>query len=161
MFRLPDERRDCFKKPFGTLYPDIPALLPVIGDRTIYVVGDVVTENVLWAGITPEIAIIDGYTMRSPVNRSPLLRSRRATAWNPPGTITAELIAVIEDAVADPPRLIIVDGEEDLAVIPLVIAAPPGVAVLYGQPGEGVILRIVDAEAKEEAELLFNLFVEE
>lgn len=161
MLRLPAEHRDCFKRPFGTLYPDIPALLPALEGRPVYAVGDVVTENILKAGITPQIAIIDGYTMRSPVNRSPLLLSRRATAWNPAGTITPELIAAIEEAVADPPRLIIVDGEEDLAVIPLVIAAPPGAVVLYGQPCEGVILRIVDAEAKERAEFLFSLFVEE
>jgi uncharacterized protein (UPF0218 family) len=33
--------------------------------------------------------------------------------------------------------VIFVDGEEDLAVIPLVIAAPDGAAILYGQPGKG------------------------
>ena len=44
-----------------------------------------------------------------------------------------------------------VDGEEDLAVIPLVIAAPDGAIVLYGQPHQGVVLRTVDCAAKETA----------
>jgi uncharacterized protein (UPF0218 family) len=57
--------------------------------------------------------------------------------------------------------VIFVDGEEDLAVIPLVLAAPSGAAVLYGQPGEGVVLRIVDASAKREAETILKAFVRE
>ncbi|RXE56650.1 hypothetical protein ABH15_00230 [Methanoculleus taiwanensis] len=159
MYRLPDEHRDCFKKPFGVLYPDIAGLLPALEGRKIYVVGDVVTQNLVKLGITPDVAVIDGFTMRTPVTRSPLLRSRRVGAWNPAGMITGELITAIEEAVADPPRLIVVDGEEDLGVIPMVIAAPIGSAVLYGQPGEGVVLRIVDAKAKEEAASLLRLFV--
>ncbi len=37
-----------------------------------------------------------------------------------------------------------VDGEEDLAVLPCVLTAPPESVVLYGQPGEGVVLCEVD-----------------
>ncbi len=161
MLRLPGAHRDLLKVPFGTLYHDISELLPWIEGRAIYAVGDVVTHNLLGAGIVPDIAIIDGYTMRTPCTCSPLLSARRVTARNPPGTITDDLVAAIDDVVRDPPGVIFVDGEEDLAVIPLVIAAPPGSAVLYGQPGEGVVLRIVDASAKRDAEAILDLFVRE
>ncbi len=161
MLRLPEVHRDLLKIPFGTLYRDISELLPCIEGRAVYAVGDVVTHNLLGAGVVPDIAIIDGYTMRTPCTCSPLLQARRVTARNPPGTITDELVAAIDDVVRDPPGVIFVDGEEDLAVIPLVIAAPAGSAVLYGQPGEGVVLKIVDASAKRDAEAILDVFVRE
>jgi uncharacterized protein (UPF0218 family) len=161
MLRLPETHRDLFKKPFGTLYGSIGELLGRLEGRVVYAVGDVVTHNLLAAGVVPDIAIIDGYTMRTPCNRSPLLRARRLTAKNPPGTITDELADAIDEAVRGQPTVIFVEGEEDLAVIPLVLAAPPGAAVLYGQPGEGVVLRLVDASAKQEAASMLNVFVRE
>lgn len=161
MLRLPEAHRNLFKKPFGTLYGSIGELLSRLEGRAVYAVGDVVTHNLLAAGVVPDIAIIDGYTMRTPCNRSPLLRARRLTAKNPPGTITDELADAIDEAVRGQPAVIFVEGEEDLAVIPLVLAAPPGAAVLYGQPGEGVVLRLVDASAKQEAASMLNVFVRE
>jgi hypothetical protein len=52
-----------------------------------------------------------------------------------------------------------VEGEEDLAVIPLVLAAPTGALVLYGQPGEGVVLRCVDREARKAARTFLSRFI--
>ncbi|MCK9277472.1 MAG: GTP-dependent dephospho-CoA kinase family protein [Methanoculleus sp.] len=161
MLRLPEAHRDLFKKPFGTLYRDIGELLPQLEGRAVYTVGDVVTHNILGAGIVPDIAIIDGYTMRLPCTHSPLLQARRLTAKNAPGTITDELVDAIDEVVRDPPGVIFVDGEEDLAVIPLILAAPYGAAILYGQPGEGVVLRLVDASAKREAASMLRVFVRE
>jgi len=161
MLRLPEAHRDLFKRPFGTLYGTIGELLARLEGRAVYAVGDVVTHNLLAAGVVPDIAIIDGYTMRLPCNRSPLLQARRLTAKNPPGTITDDLVDAIDAAVRDPPGVIFVDGEEDLAVIPLVLAAPIGAAVLYGQPQEGVVLRIVDAPAKQAAASMLDCFVRE
>ncbi len=74
MLRLPEAHRDLFKKPFGTLYGCIGELLPRLEGRAVYAVGDVVTHNLVDAGLVPDIAIIDGYTMRSPCTRSPLPR---------------------------------------------------------------------------------------
>ena len=161
MLRLPEAHRDLFKRPFGTLYGTIGELLARLEGRAVYAVGDVVTHNLLAAGVVPDIAIIDGYTMRLPCNRSPLLQARRLTAKNPPGTITDDLVDAIDAAVRDPPGVIFVDGEEDLAVIPLVLAAPDGAAVLYGQPEEGVVLRLVDAAAKQAAASMLEVFVRE
>jgi len=119
--------------------------------RTVYSVGDVVTHNLQKNGIVPAIAVIDGQTMRSPCDRLPEVKGACIKVKNPAGTITDELIQALYDALAHPPATILVDGEEDLAVIPLVIAAPDSSVLLYGQPHEGVVLRTIDAAAKTAA----------
>jgi hypothetical protein len=161
MLRLPPEKRHFFKTPFGTLYAECEDVLPLIEGKTVYTVGDVVTWSLVRRGVVPRIAVIDGHTMRSPFNRSPAVFQKRLHARNPPGTITTELSDALDHAVQGPGALILVDGEEDLAVIPLVIAAPVGALILYGQPGEGVVLCEVTPAAKEKARTMLAHFVDE
>ena len=78
---------------------------------------------------------------------------------NPPGSISDELMEGLKEALKHPQVMIFVDGEEDLAVIPLVIAANEGTVILYGQPGEGVVFRLVDREAKEKARDMLTYFI--
>jgi len=160
MLLLPESQRHLFRRPFGTLCPDVESVLPLVQGKVVYTVGDVVTHHLIQKGLVPAIAIIDGHTMRSPCNRSPAVFRKRRRARNPAGTITPELRKSIEAAVADPGLLILVEGEEDLAVIPLIIAAPEGAMVLYGQPGEGIVVCEVDGPAKEKATTLLSCFVE-
>jgi GTP-dependent dephospho-CoA kinase len=159
--RLPEAERASLQRPFGEVFPGVKALLPRIRGRTVLAVGDVVTHNLLREGITPRVAIIDGHTRRAPCTRIPELPSRRIGARNPPGTISDDLVRAIRDALSRPPAVIFVEGEEDLAVLPLVLAAPEGAVVLYGQPGEGVVLREVDREAKALAAAFVDRFVHE
>jgi uncharacterized protein (UPF0218 family) len=151
MLILPEEHRRLFKEPFGVLYRSIDEVIPLIEGKDIYTVGDVVTHNLQKKGITPTVAIVDGYTMRSPCNRIPVVHGECVQVKNPAGTITDELICALERAVRNPPSTIVVDGEEDLAVIPLVLTAHNGAIILYGQPHKGVVLRIVDNEARKTA----------
>jgi hypothetical protein len=160
MLELPPGKRHFFKAPFGTLYTDCGDVLTLLEEKTVYTVGDVVTCQLVRHGVIPAIAVIDGHTMRSPFNRSPAVFQKRLHARNPPGTLTRDLLETLDRAVRDPGVLILVDGEEDLAVIPLVIAAPPGTLILYGQPGEGVVLCEVTPEAKEKAFAMLAHFVE-
>ncbi len=159
MLVLPKEKRHLFRDAWGTVYPDFEELLPRISDMRLYTVGDVVTHRAVSAGLRPDIGIIDGFSMRNPCIREPYSFPRRLTAKNPPGTITDELIAAIEEASRKPPALIVVEGEEDLAVVPLVLIAPAGGVVLYGQPGEGVVLKEIDDESKRRAAELIGLFI--
>ncbi|NYT07322.1 MAG: DUF359 domain-containing protein [Methanomicrobiales archaeon] len=160
MLKLPPEKRHFFKAPFGTLYADCKDVLPLLEGKTVYTVGDVVTCHLVRQGVIPGMAIIDGHTMRSPFNRSPIVFKKRLHARNPAGTLTRELLEALDQAVQEPGVLILVDGEEDLAVIPLVIAAPFGALILYGQPGEGVVLCEVTPAAKEKARRMLAHFVE-
>ena len=159
MLILPEEHRRLFKEPFGKLYPSIDDVIPLIEGKKIYAVGDVVTHNLQKNGITPTVAVIDGYTMRTPCSRMPVVRGECIKVKNPAGTLTDELIGALIHAVANPPTTIVVDGEEDLAVIPLVIAAHDGGIVLYGQPHEGVVLRIITKEARHTAQQFLTHFV--
>jgi GTP-dependent dephospho-CoA kinase len=159
MLILPEERRHFFKEPFGELFSDVAGAIPRLTRRTVYSVGDVVTHNLHKNGIVPAVSIIDGHTMRSPCTKNAPCTGRILNVKNPAGTITDDLIAGIGDAIAHPPATICVSGEEDLAVIPLVIAAPEGVIVLYGQPQKGVVVRTVDRQAKEKARELLSHFV--
>lgn len=158
MLRLPPGQRSFFKAPFGVLFFSLDEGIPALAGKRIYSVGDVVTARLVDRNIMPDVAIIDGHSMRTPCNRSPAVFPRCIRVKNPPGTITDELIEALDLALADPPTLIYVDGEEDLAVIPLVIAADEGGVVLYGQPGEGVVFREVDATAKQKAKEMLALF---
>lgn len=159
MLILPEEHRRLFKDPFGTLYHSIDEVLPHLKRGAIYTVGDVVTHNLRKSGITPSVAIIDGHTMRSPCKKAPDLSGNCIRVRNPAGCLTDELIQALDIAVAHPPTMIIVEGEEDLAVIPMIIAAPLGSTVLYGQPHEGVVLRTVTKEARQKAREYLSRFV--
>ncbi len=123
MLTLPEEHRKFFQEPFGELHQDIDEIIPKIADSIVYSVGDVVTYNLQKRGITPAIAVVDGYTMRIPCRQLPVLRGECIRVKNPAGTITDDLIRALDHAIRYPPVTVVVDGEEDLAVIPLVIAA--------------------------------------
>jgi uncharacterized protein (UPF0218 family) len=121
----------------------------------------VVTGNLLEAGFPPDIAIIDGQTMRRPYGSVSIPDYRQVTVPNPPGCISDELIIAITDAVSSPRTVIQVKGEEDLAVVPLAMHAPDQSMILYGQPGEGVVLLIMEEEVREKAKSLLALFTRE
>nr|WP_321350174.1 GTP-dependent dephospho-CoA kinase family protein [uncultured Methanoregula sp.] len=159
MLTLPEEHRRLFKEPFGELHREIEELLPRLSGHMVCAVGDVVTYNLQKHGIVPDVAVVDGYTMRTPCSRIPEVTSTCTMVKNPAGTLTDELIEALDRAVAHPPTTLVVDGEEDLAVIPMVIAAPLGAIVLYGQPGEGVVFRTVTPEAKETARIFLSHFI--
>jgi uncharacterized protein (UPF0218 family) len=160
MLRLPEDKRLHFKAPFGVLYPDIRSILHNLAGKITYTVGDVVTFNLVQSGIVPAIAIIDGHSMREPFIGSPQNFQRCYRARNPSGTLTKELFSAIQKAIDAPDALIFVEGEEDLAVIPLILEAPLGAIILYGQPGEGVVLCDVTPKTKQKAREMLSHFVE-
>jgi Uncharacterized protein conserved in archaea len=159
MFYLPEGERHLLKKPFGTLYRDLNDILPLLAGKKVYAVGDVVTQGLLQQGIIPTLAVIDQRSMRAPCGEIPHYRSHRFSARNPAGMITDELIEGIDRALQSEPSVIIVEGEEDLAVIPVVLKAAEGGILLYGQPHEGVVLREITPEAREEAKALLSHFI--
>ncbi len=162
MRRLPEEHRGAFRAPYGRLYPSIDAARHVLARRTVLAVGDVVTAGLLADGIVPAVAVVDGRTARDvPVDPVDLPGARVVRVRNPAATLTAELEGAVRDGLSRPPALIVVEGEEDLAVVPIAIAAPDGAALVYGQPGEGVVVSTIDPERRALARALLDLFVED
>ncbi len=153
--RLPTAERAAFKEPLGEVYTSTERLLSDV-DGPLVAVGDVVLAHLGRAGVTPTVAVIDGRTERGAVDdwvreARPAAATER-TVENPPGTITAELVAGIESGLQSAATVrIVVSGEEDLAVLPALLLAPRGATIVYGQPGEGMVAVPVDEGIRETA----------
>lgn len=162
--KLPENLREDLKIPLGDLINDIDVnnknIQTKINPKSIIItVGDKTTENIISLGIRPQIQIIDGLEKRN--QRDIPLDDKINTVLtckNPPGEITQESIQTIQKAFSsDPPIRIIVDGEEDLLVIPVCIAAPENSVVMYGQPNEGLVIVHVTPEIREKVQKILNV----
>lgn len=158
MLKLPEDQRHLFRRPFGTLYSSLDPVLPLLSGKLFFSVGDVVTDHLLTSGFPPAIAIIDGQTMRRPHNGVEIPEYRTIYVRNPAGYICEELVSAANDAISSLKTIIQVDGEEDLAVLPLALVAPCGSVILYGQPGEGVVLLEITESVKQQAQFFLNKF---
>ena len=159
MLTLPPECRGLFKEPFGSLHPDFSKITDELSARHFCCVGDVVTRNAFHHGLTPEVSVIDGVTKRSNVVTLPEFSGRTFEVENPAGTITEELEEALYSAYSMRPSLVLVEGEEDLAVLPLILILPDSAVILYGQPNEGVVFCEVDSALRKKAEELLSCFV--
>ena len=155
---LPEKNRQLFRQPFGRLYPSFDHLLPLLTGRVLYSVGDVVTANLLMAGRPPDVAIIDGHTMRRPYPGVKIPEYKQIFVQNPAGGLTEDLISATKRAAMDHETVIQVEGEEDLAVVPLALHASDGTVILYGQPGEGVVLLEITTVTRNRAKDLLSCF---
>lgn len=158
MLVLPDDQRHLFREPFGTLYSSLDQILPLLEGKIFFSVGDVVTSRLLCAGYHPFVAIIDGQTMRRPYEGIKIENYRVIHVKNPAGCISSALSAAAHMAAETLRVVVQVDGEEDLAVLPLAQAAPVGSLILYGQPGEGVVVLEVSTQVKEQVSDLLGRF---
>ncbi|PSQ11269.1 DUF359 domain-containing protein [Halobacteriales archaeon QS_7_69_60] len=150
---LPDALRGELKEPLGPVYTDAETLL-ADADGPLVAVGDIVTYHLLEADARPDAALVDGRTERERVDRE--VREAvagfddRLEAVNPAATLSTALLEALGEAVRRPGSVVVaVDGEEDLAALPAVLVAPDGAAVVYGQPGEGMVLAAVDDARRE------------
>lgn len=112
----------------------------------IITVGDIVTLNLLKNSIYPDIAIVDLKSKRKSVRESlpiykRIYRDNIFYINNPASTIGKDIWKLIDKR--DSKILVIVNGEEDLLVIPLLILSPIKSFVIYGQPGEAMVVVIV------------------
>jgi len=156
--------RPLLKRPLGKLFPDKEVAFEHLRRQRparLITVGDSVTANFLEAGFKPDIAVVDFLVMRSAASegiKKIIDRYKIPTKHvrNPPSTITGELQEALKNAA--PPVKIIVEGEEDLAVLPALLTAPAGSVVAYGQLGEGVVLVEATNEKKREIEKILKKF---
>lgn len=149
--------RKRLQKPFGTLLTKIPH---VKNGKHIITVGDVVTKTFNTSGIKAKVAIIDFVVERKKQHASIyehgfLGEELLLTTINPAGKVTASLlrtIVVAKAALTNNQRIIIkVDGEEDLAVLAVILGFPLGYVIYYGQPGVGIVEVVITEENKDKA----------
>jgi hypothetical protein len=173
VLRMPAVLDDEFKTPMGELFegPEdalevaLSAMLESLPENhgALVAVGDVTVKGLMDMGVLPDIAFIDGQTKRETLDASLLVRgdayAQQRSVVNPPGKLTPELLDVVRWALEqDQSVLVEVDGEEDLAPMFVLATAPLGTIVVYGQPRQGVVMRILDMEAKHRARNLLVHF---
>ena len=146
--RLPPDKRAEFQQPIGY---DISEedLIHINAKHKIIAVGDVVSLTMRKNGIVPLLSVYDGYTERHELTGfADLVRNEgwaETAVRNPAGEITSELEDAVRNALAgESGRIIRVEGEEDLALLPCILFAPEGSVVIYGWPGRG--MKAVDTD---------------
>lgn len=146
---LPHELRDELKVPLGAIVPEREVVERVEGADCVVSVGDMCSLTLYRLGIVPHIAVVDFRTKRGDVeDLGSEIRKIGQIVINvksPAGELTRELWdAVSRGYESSPPVRIEVDGEEDLAALPAIWLAPHNTVVVYGLPGEGLV--VVEAE---------------
>ena len=157
-WRIPEGKRDLFKEPLGT-FVTTEDLRKRNAKKTI-TVGDVVSLTMWKEGMIPDLAIYDGRTERRDMTEFAVLVEERGlekeVVSNPAGTITREMDDAVRNALDRGPKLIRVDGEEDLALMPCIRHAPEGTVIVYGWPGKGMMALTTDAAVKLKTETLWK-----
>lgn len=165
---LPEDMRSKLSKPLGTLFTpaelDTGAFEKAVMDAPLVVtVGDRVTETVGSMGRVPDVQVVDSRENRKDRKPPDVAFDSQIKVRNPAGAITEEAISGIREAFrGTKPVRVLVEGEEDLLAIPVIALAPESTLVLYGQPGEGIVAVVADAEAKKrDKEILSEMGVPE
>lgn len=167
---MPESMRSLLGKPLGKVLNGfaIEQSIRRNRDKVIITVGDVATKTLLDAGVIPFLSIIDfrvgrkPSTLLTPYRETVLLYSN--TVKSGPGFISREATEAIRNVFTHSPinssthHSLIIDGEEDLLVLPAVIHAPTGSVIYYGQPNEGLVEVAVTKKQKNEAKRLLAQF---
>ncbi len=160
LVELPDDMREELKEPLGPVETEVRDV-----SGRLLTVGDVVTSHFVDAGYSPDLALVDGRTKRQEVDEDVRESVERlqvlGSVDNPAGCITRELLEEVAENL-DGEGALHVDGEEDLAVLPVIVVADDGDTVVYGQPDEGMVYVDVDEETRDTAvDLLFRMDLED
>jgi len=170
---LPDSMRDDLRIPIGEVIEEGDFQKIVAGDKgkLIITVGDMTTNRLLLQNMNITCAIIDMQMERKPFLwekdvYETLLQDRIIRhVQSGPGYIGKEAIQVLHDWTTTVQGrtlhgvVIMVDGEEDLLVLPAVVEAPLGSVIYYGQPRKGMVRIEVTEAKKERARELLTAFL--
>jgi uncharacterized protein (UPF0218 family) len=160
-FILPQELRNQLAKPYGILFANNAELLHFLKSRKnsrIITVGDVVTKTVLDLNLTPFLSLVDGKTRRKFNIEKRTVMER---VKNEAGLIRLSAISKIKELLeidSDASKVVYVEGEEDLLVIPIVIYGKDGDIILYGQPYAGAVVLIIDDLIRRRVMEIFTKF---
>lgn len=157
MYRLGEDLRPVFQRPFGPIIQTSDLRERIRKGDVIVCVGDFVSRTLIEIGYQPKLVIVDFKTERHDVDARlrQILEGYGKTVLrvaNPAATVTNDLyVAVVQGLRLAGSVRIEVDGEEDLAGLPVFAEAPEGTIVLYGMPGKGMVFVRVDAAMRKQA----------
>ena len=160
---LPENLRDELKVPLGKLIPDSSSekesyIRKIYSEKVVITVGDATSQLLLDMGLVPLLHIVDGQEKRQ--KRSPPLAdsiNTEITMKNNAGEISDESFNLIKNIFEEnPPIRLIIDGEEDLLVLPVCLFAPENSVVMYGQPNEGLVIAEITNEVRDKVQKIVN-----
>jgi uncharacterized protein (UPF0218 family) len=151
--RLPEHLRAEVGTAIGPIVSSQELQTAVGMPAKLVCVGDFCSASVLTQGLVPDIIVVDFKTRRGEDEELEEyfdeLGWTRISVDSPAGVLTRSMWEGIAEAYKSEERVMVaVQGEEDLATMPCIALAPLESVVLYGMPGEGVVVVRVDEEAK-------------
>lgn len=146
------KQRLLLAKPQGPIV-DQPNFIsdPHFQPHLIILVGDSTIEKFIANNWPFNIGVYDRRIQRHQAHDITLELKPDLNVNNPAGSITPNLVESIRSLLrfgSVKPKYLLVDGEEDLAVIPAVMLAPLGSVVYYGQPKVGLVEICVSEKQK-------------
>ena len=160
---LPENLRNELKIPLGKLITNDSSekedyIRKIYSEKVVITVGDATSELLFQMGLIPLLHIIDGQEKRE--KRSlPLADAinTELTIKNNPGEISNESFNLLKNIFEEnPPIRLVVDGEEDLLVLPVCLFAPLNSVVMYGQPNEGLVIAEITNEVRDKVQKIVN-----
>jgi cytidyltransferase-like protein len=163
---LPQQLRSTLQKPFGTLFSGTDDWLKttLVDQNHVISVGDIVTKTLLEKNFYPKVVIVDLIVERKPffdsIEQHNVAKYTIIKVSNPAGSLTSALFQAAKEITQDDKQYALyILGEEDLAVLPIILAAPLGFVILYGQPHSGIIAVEVTEEKKKYSKELAQKFI--
>lgn len=162
VYPLPDNIRAKLKKPVGELIENhninTDVLNKIFEVKSLKVaVGDATTEKLISLKFVPDIEVVDGLEMRKKRDLPISSYITKITVNNPPSCLTSESISAVANALKSKfPVRILVAGEEDLFVLPILALYPFGTVVIYGQPYSGLVINHINNDNKKNAIYLLS-----
>jgi len=160
---LPESLRKIVAQPFGKFYATLDEV-PVSDFATFVSIGDVITHACIQKEFQQKISVIDLFVGRVKTYENSAAHGFSGdetvlSLKNPPGQITPALFYAAQKSLFEVGTFVVlIDGEEDLAVLPFVIMAPLQYHILYGQPGKGIIDCEVTETLKKKAQNILKKF---
>lgn len=161
MYILKPEMAQELKQTSSKIYTDTPDIL--YKSEFVATVGDICTIKLIEEGIIPNLMVVDYKTKRSiklakmQLGVIESVKCKSIEVDNEPGTISQQLYFEIKNAIKSKIMTkIIVNGEEDLATLPVIKHSKIGAKVIYGMPDKGMVVVDVNQQAKERANKLLE-----
>ncbi len=146
-FVFSDEIREEITRSNGVICTPDKILSDYPGSKII-AVGDVTTKVLHDKGIHPFMEIVDLRTKRGVVGEYKSLPGSYKIK-NDPATLSHDLFLLIKELMDHNGGRIEIDGEEDLAVIPIIFYSDLNTVVTYGIPDVGMACIPVNLEVKK------------
>ena len=167
---LPENLRNELKIPLGQLIKNSNSdkekqIRESFDEHLVITVGDATSQLLLNMGLIPFLHIIDGQEKRQkrsvplPVEPKDIEICRVIHTKNNAGEISDENFDLIKNIFDETPRTpvrLLVDGEEDLLVLPVCLFAPENSVVMYGQPNEGLVIAEITDELRDKVQKIVN-----